>query len=312
MREDSGQPAGGPVSSGLSVGFGDAPRLLARAVHPLLTDRLATERRALDDLARPLRRGSSLAVLGLQPGAGRTTVAGLLAHLLAVLGSTRVLAIDADTTGPGLRERLGAGPAGSLHAVFAGLRLEPPGRMRLPSGPPSFRWVSQHLAGDGRLGVLAAAANERGRPLPAAYYVATVGRFGRWYRAIVTDTPAARTADVLPGVIASAHRIVVVGTPDGPGLGELRRTLDFLASAGAHSPTICVLVAGRGDARPSLRRARATLGRAVHVLPFDAHLAAQEPLDWTALSGQTRRAAFGLACASVAGLAERVGQEPPG
>lgn len=297
-----------PAGPGVAPSARQVGRLLAHALDPRLTDRLVIERRMFDDLAHPLRHGTSIAVVGSQPQAGRTTVAALLAHLLAVLGRTRVLAVDAGTNGTGLRERLGVGPAGSLHAVFAGLRLEPPGQLRLPPGPPSFRWVSQHLASDGGLAVLAAAANERGRPFPAGHYAATVSRLGRWYRAIVTDTPVGPTAEVLPGVIRGARRVLAVGTADESGLATLRDTLEWLAAAGSDdllAGTTCVLVArGRGS-RLSSGRARAVLGLPVHALPPDDHLASPVPLDWTMLSDRTRSAALALAAACVVGRIEK-------
>ncbi|MGH3937821.1 MAG: hypothetical protein ACRDTG_04175 [Pseudonocardiaceae bacterium] len=320
------------TGQGSSYGPFGVGQLLTRALDPRLTGRLTAERRALDELARPLRRGSSIAVVGLQPAAGRTTVAGLLAHLLAVLGSTRVLAIDCDTRGPGntrspddarssgdthhpgLRERLGAGQAGSLHPVFAGLRLEPPGQLRLPPGPPGFRWMSQHLAGTEGPALLAASAGERGRPFPAAHYAVTVGRFGRWYRAIVTDTPAGPSADVLPAVIRRANRLVAVGTADEKGLSGLRATVNWLGSIRPGDlrrlTTVLVAQPGASGLRPD--QAQTAVGLPVHVLPPDVHLASQAPLDWTALGERTRRAVLALAAAAVADLAEPLGKKPMG
>ncbi|MFD7653967.1 MinD/ParA family protein [Actinosynnema sp. NPDC059797] len=281
-------------------------RLLGQAVNPVLTSRLLEVRRQQELLTRSLLRGSALSVVGAEAGAGRTTVAALLASLLAEYGPTRVLAVDVDTRTPGLRQRLDASTGGSWHAVLAGFRLERP-RPDTPPVPASvgLGWVRQHLAHSDGPDVLSVAPQEAGRPLGAQQYAVAVTRLGRWYRAIVTDTPADLATGVLPGVLRRADRIIVVGTATQQGMTAMLAYLKHLhATRPLTLPGLvrCVLVEPPGQATLVYPYARQALGLPLHVLPYDPALAEGRPPLWDALREVTRRAALRLAVEVTDGL----------
>lgn len=279
-------------------------RCLALAANPWLTQHLLTLRDQSELLAHPLRHGTSCAVVGVEPGGGRTTVAALLASLLADYGTGRVLAVDTDTTSPALRIRLGAGPGGSWNAVLAGLRLEAPGQMTMPMrGPAGFRWIHNNLARAEGLDLLAVAPHEHGRTLEGRLYVAALTRLGRWYRAIVTDTPVG--TGIMPGVLSRADRLIVVGTLTPGGLSAMHT---FLQRIHAVRPLMtsgfarCVVVQPEGGANVNVERIRENLGLPMHVIPRDPALEHGQPLRWGMLRETTRRAALEMATSTVAGF----------
>ncbi|MDQ6773786.1 MAG: hypothetical protein M3024_12495, partial [Candidatus Dormibacteraeota bacterium] len=92
-------PAAAPREAPQRAG-GDSPRTAAA---PGRQPRPAPAPRADPGLAAtPLRRAVTVAVVSIDRGAGRTTVATLLATRLAALRPDRVAALDADTAGAGL------------------------------------------------------------------------------------------------------------------------------------------------------------------------------------------------------------------
>lgn len=279
-------------------------RWLERAADPWLTPRLTTLRRQRDRLEQPLRRGTSIAILGMEPKAGRTTVAWAFAELLAEHGPTRVLAVDTDTRGPGLRERLGAGSGGSWHGVLAGFRLEPPGTIPLPPGPVGFHWTRRHLTQTSGADLVATAPEEAGRSLTAHQYAAAITRLGRWYRAIVTDTPVWPSAPALPGVVNRADRIVIVGTADSRGaygVLECLRQVNAIRSVTAAGLARCVLIGTADGKQLNPHIVRSVLKLPVHFVPHDESITASQPR-WSALRDRTQRSFLELVTSTIAGL----------
>src|SRR6266542_4201586 len=132
---------------------------LLRAVDPRLTAQLRVERQRSAALSARLRPGSSIAVVGIPPRAGRSTVAALVA--LARYQRPRVLAVDTDRAG-GLHARLAVRLGGSAHPVLValGVRADPAGSQQAQAG---HLWFRQQLAAVDQVMLL---AGDHPRPEP--------------------------------------------------------------------------------------------------------------------------------------------------
>lgn len=283
---------------GWSVG-----RAALRAFDPRLTARLRTEHERDGILSAPMRRGSSIAVVGLAPGGGRSTVAALLATALGQYQGRRVLAIDAAGTG-GLYRRLALRSSGSTGAVLVGLGIRGPGSAGPGSNgarrtPLGWRWLRQQLSISQDVLLLASDPSTGEPPMTPEEYLATVRALGRYVPAMVSDTPALTGDPVIPAVVAAADRVVIVGSGDDQGVEAVKSCVPWIAAVRQHQAegsVVGLLVSGRTvpPANP---------GAPLFVLPYDPLLAnGLHPIRWYDLGVRTRDAVLGVVAHLVRGL----------
>ncbi|MEU0547833.1 hypothetical protein [Micromonospora sp. NPDC005979] len=230
------------------------------------------QNRELADLAAevqsPVHTGRRIAVASVQGGAGKSTVAALLASVFAARRADPVLAADADPYEGSLTWRLGVPSEPSLHQLAPGLLAARGGDLRelaplLPRTGTGL-WVLP------------------GGTTNANLCTAVTRALSRLFAVTVTDCPPGLEARTPAGVMADAHAVVLVAaaTPDGVRgtYQALRRIVDDGYGAWLDR-VIVVLSAGNPHGRSTLdqRAARELIGQTgvpVVALPYDRHLAA--------------------------------------
>jgi MinD-like ATPase involved in chromosome partitioning or flagellar assembly len=252
--------------------------------------REATARAEL--LRQPVTTIRRLTVLGVRGGAGKTTVATLLATTLASSRHDRVLAVDATPDLGSLALRAGASsprPAGAIGQAVGPVR--------------SFAEAEGHLGrGDSGLWLLTGAEDEAAGRLDLAAYQSAVAALARFFAVLVTDCGPDLGSDLNLGVLLDTHALALVtpATVDGvvgahQALDRLRRT----PAAGLVARTVVVLSTQTPHTEGvDLRRGTRTLashGVRVARLPYDRHLAAGARIHPGLLGDRTRTAAIGLA-----------------
>jgi Mrp family chromosome partitioning ATPase len=278
-------------------------RVAVRALDPRLTARLRAERDWDRILSARLRPGRSIAVVGLAPGSGRTTTAALLSVALARYQGRRVLAIDASDS-DGLHRRLAVHTGTALHAVLVGLGVRGTDPAVPQPGAVGQRWLRRALAGAEDVLLLARDPAVAEPALSPDEYPAVARALGRYVSVMVTDTPPLSGRSVVPAVVATADRVVVVAPDDEQAAEWVQRCLPWLGSV-LRDP-LPDAVAGL-VVRRSRRRSGGTptgLDVPVSALPYDPALSSGlSGLRWRGLSPRTRESVLALAARLVGGLA---------
>lgn len=243
------------------------PRRLGRALLDLVTGAAAA--RELADLAAdaqlPVTTGRRIAVVSPRGGAGRTSVAAVLACVFAARRADHTLVVDADPGVGSLAWRLGVPPTGDPTTL---------GHRLLAARGGTFADVEAVLP--------ATAMGLRVLPGGAAVPAELTQGLSRYFAITVVD--GART----PSPDAHVAVLVTPTTPDG-----LRSTCAAL-DAWTGGPVVVALVdrdRARLDPDPALGR----YGVPVVVLPYDRHLAAGAPIRPDRLRAATHREATRLA-----------------
>jgi MinD-like ATPase involved in chromosome partitioning or flagellar assembly len=292
-----------------AAGAGRRPRLslgraLLRAFDPRLTAKIRVERAQFTALSTKLRVGSSIAVIGLAPGSGRSTVTALLSLALAQHHTPRILAIDAGEGG-GLYRRLARWPDGSAHEVLVGLGIRgTDGQDPRPSSV-GYRWLRQRLALADEVLLLAGDPALREAPLSTEEYPAVLRTLGRWFSAVITDTPRLSNESIVPAAVSQAERIVVVGPADDQGVHWVTTCLPWIESVSggpAAERTVGVLVQQRDPGAERSSPPLTEAGVPLFTVPYDRHLAQPAPVSWDALSPAVTGAVNALAARVVTGL----------
>ncbi|MET8278699.1 hypothetical protein [Micromonospora sp. NPDC005174] len=228
--------------------------------------------RELADLAAevqaPVHTGRRIAVASVQGGAGKSTVAALLATVFAARRADPVLAADADPYEGSLTWRLGVPSDPSLQQLAPGL---------LAARGSDLRALEPLLPRTGTgLWVLP------GGTTNPNLCTAVTRALSRLFAVTVTDCPPGLEARTPAGVMADAHAVVLVAaaTPDGVRgtYQALRRIVDDGYGTWLER-VVVVLGAGNPHGRSTLIHgaARELIGQTgvpVVVLPYDRHLAA--------------------------------------
>ncbi|MGW6688097.1 nucleotide-binding protein [Streptomyces sp. NPDC054961] len=252
-------------------------------------DRLRTVR------TTPLRRCHRIAVIGLTPGAGKTTTAAVLGSLFAAERADRVIAVDADLESGTLGRRVERETTATVRGLVTELaRLET---------YADIRGFTSRMPGG--LEVLADGGAERaadGRSFDDQEYRRVMELLGGQYPLVLTDSGPVLANSPLPAVVALAHQLVLVATPSVEGAGGASTALTWLEAHGFQElarRSIVVVSGVRGTGR-MLRVDEVvahfrTRCRGVVAVPYDAHLAAGGTLDPDALRRRTRAAHLELA-----------------
>jgi MinD-like ATPase involved in chromosome partitioning or flagellar assembly len=269
-------------------------RRMTRGVRRAVGATAANEVRMTADvesvLGRPVASCRQIAVTSIRGGAGKTTVAGLTATVIAQYRQDRVLAVDADSELGSLPLRLGVGPERSLHDLAS-------------THPRTFDEAARYLARttDG-LWVLSGTAGGRiSRELDLATFQAAAGGMTRYFAAAVIDCGAGLLPELQRGILADAHSQVMVtpGTVDGA--LSARGALEWQARSGYQhllTRTVIAFVTHTPHVDADLTRAAQMLsvgGMPVVHLPYDRHLAAGTAVESARIGQETRAAAIRVA-----------------
>jgi len=241
-------------------------------------------------LARPVSVCRQIAVVSIRGGAGKTTLAALIAGVIAEHRQDRVLALDADPAMGSLPLRLGAQPQHSIHQMAA-------------AQPRTWEETAGFLAQTGpRLWVLPGTTGDllAGELDPDVLWSA-FGPVSRFFSTSVIDCGAGIFGPVQRSVLRTAHAQVLVtpGTVDGA--LSAKSALDWYAAnglGGLLSRTVVALVSHTPHADADLDRTRAMLsggGLPVHHMPYDRHLAAGTAIEPARIGAATRSAATRIA-----------------
>ncbi|MFL6056760.1 MAG: hypothetical protein ACJ72W_28265 [Actinoallomurus sp.] len=300
----SGPPQVGPPMTGGPIAardlvrrsaYGDPlVRRMSRGVRRAVGAAAANDVRQAADveavLNRPVPSCRQIAVTSIRGGAGKTTVAGLTATVIAQYRQDRVLAIDADSGLGSLPLRMGVGPHRSLHDLTS-------------AQPRSFDEVSRYLAQttDG-LWVLSGTAGGRiAGELDLGTFRAAAGAMSRYFAATVIDCGAGLLPELQRGIMADAHAQVMVtpGTVDGA--LSAHGALDWQARNGFDHllpRTVIAFVTHTPHVDADLSRAAQMLssgGLPVVHIPYDRHLAAGTSVESARIGHETRAAVIRIA-----------------
>jgi MinD-like ATPase involved in chromosome partitioning or flagellar assembly len=228
--------------------------------------------RELADLAAevqaPVHTGRRIAVASVQGGAGKSTVAALLASVFAARRADPVLAADADPYEGSLTWRLGVPSDPSLQRLAPGL---------LAARGSDLRALEPLLPRTGTgLWVLP------GGTTNPNLCTAVTRALSRLFAVAVTDCPTGLEARTPAGVMADAHAVVLVAAATPDGVRGTYRALRRIVDDGYGEwleRVVVVLSAGNPHGHSTLihNTARELIGQTgvpVVVLPYDRHLAA--------------------------------------
>ncbi|WP_329245971.1 AAA family ATPase [Actinoallomurus sp. NBC_01490] len=243
-----------------------------------------------DGLRQPVTTIRRIAVCSVRGGAGKTTVAALVASALARHRQDRVLLIDADPGLGSLPLRFGRSGTPSLRDL-AGRR------------PTSFDEVAPHLTRtDTDLWVLPGVGGEMAdRPLDVATYESVTSMLTRFFTIVVVDCGAGMVGELPEAILAGAHACLHVTPATSDGAIGVGHALEWMGrnGFGALVPrTMAVFATHAPHARPDLDQATGLLhdnGVGVAYLPYDRHLASGGVLIPGLLAESTRTAALTIA-----------------
>ncbi|MFF0519159.1 CpaE family protein [Actinomadura nitritigenes] len=236
-------------------------------------------------MQRSVPSSRQIAVASVRGGAGKTTMAALVATELARHRADRVLAADADAELGSLPLRLGVRSQLSLFELAA-------------QNPQSFEEAARFLTRtpDG-LWVL---SSTRGGRIAGEFTLETfetaLSAVSRYVAATVVDCGAGILTEVNRGVIAGSHGLVLVtpGTVDGA--LSARGALEWFVSNDQQDVlrrTVIAMVSHAPQVGADLQRAHQMLaawGLPVVAVPYDRHLATGSSLELGRVSAAARMA----------------------
>ncbi|WP_369829027.1 MinD/ParA family protein [Mycobacterium sp. E3247] len=252
----------------------------------------ARQRATLDRVNQPVRGAFSIAVLSQKGGVGKTTTAIGLGATLATVRGDRVIAVDANPDFGTLSQR---GPNETRSTVRDVL---------LDENIVRYSDIRRHTSqGSSRLELL---ASERDPVTSEAFsdndYRGVLSVLRRFYNIILTDCGTGLVHSAMSAVLDEADVIVVVASPAIDSARSALATLDWLEQNGyGHlaAQTTVVLSASRpgptGLDVDLLASHFVPRVRALHIIPFDDHLAEGSEINFDLLSRQTRHAFLELA-----------------
>jgi MinD-like ATPase involved in chromosome partitioning or flagellar assembly len=234
-------------------------------------------------LGGPVRSCRRIAVMSIRDGAGKSSIAALLAGTIQGHRDDRVLAIDADPGLGALPLRLGvAENTNSLHDVVA-------------ARPRSWAEASPFLART-ETGVWVVEGTSHDE------YRSGAGLLSRYFSVSVIDCGAGMETPLHKSVLRSAHAqvFVVPGTQDAA--AGAQPALHWLQENG-HDPVVAVVAH-----TPDVERARDVLGTDTVIVPFDRHLSAGTTISPERVGAATHTAIARIAAQSF-GRAQREGTQ---
>ncbi|KAB2388830.1 nucleotide-binding protein [Actinomadura montaniterrae] len=248
---------------------------------------------------QPVIAGLRIAVTGIHGGAGKSTIAALLAVAFARYRQDRVLALDLDPEFGSLPFRLG---------VSGGRSLRDLARAGLGTAP--FEELEPYLARLGeRLWTLTGSPGwRRGSDGDAAVVYGSAGLpLSRFFGVTVIDCGGGLRSDLHRAILASAHAQVFVTPATALGAASASRALTWLQAAGFSDLVGRTLVVftertPHGGSPVNIAHVRASLskvGSDAFLFGFDRHLAVETIVDSRHLGHSARVTTTAIAAASI-------------
>ncbi|MFI0484008.1 MinD/ParA family protein [Actinomadura sp. 9N215] len=231
----------------------------------------------------------------IRGGAGKSTLAALIAGVIRHQRGDQVIAIDADPGLGSLALRLGVTASSSLRHLAA-------------SAPRTWEETATHLecTHDGLFVLPAVPRGTVVDELTYEHFQRGTGPLHRYFSTAVIDCGAGLSAELQRGILATAHAQVFVTPCTADGVVSARAALDWLAVNG-YGPllrrTVIALVAHTPKPDTDLERASQILGAdglPVTYVPFDRRLATGVAINPERLRPPARTAATRIAVAAFA------------
>ncbi|TDD65744.1 MinD/ParA family protein [Actinomadura rubrisoli] len=231
-----------------------------------------------------------IAVTSIRGGAGKSTVAALVAGIVRQHRSDRVIAVDADPGLGSLPLRLGVNAPSSLRHLVA-------------ARPQTWDETAAYL-GRTQEGLFVLPATSRGMvavELDHQTFQTATAQLGRYFSTSVIDCGGGLSGELQRGILAGAHAQVFVAPGTVDGALSARAALNWFAQTGLTAllyRTVIALVAHTPNPDADLERARQMLsvgGFPVVQIPFDRHLALGISIAPERVGAATRAAATRVA-----------------
>ncbi|WP_342318478.1 MinD/ParA family ATP-binding protein [Corynebacterium mayonis] len=241
----------------------------------------------LERIRTPLKGDYRIAVMSLKGGVGKTTTTVVLGGVLAEARGDRVVAIDANPDLGTLAQRVAAPGSATIRDLLAA------------EDTSSYSQVKSYTTqAKSRLEVV---GSERDPAVSEEFsesdYREAISILRRHYSVILTDCGTGLMHSAMGGVLDLADTLVLVTSAALDGAQSAAATLDWLNLHGYEqlAANSVVVVSSPPQQRSAIDlerlvghfRART---RAVHVIPFDAHLAEGGSVDLDLLARSTREA----------------------
>ncbi len=279
-------------------------RRAGRALRRVFASSPAAETAAVTQAAhaiqQPVTTGRQIAVSSIRGGAGKSTVAALLALTFAHYRSDPVLAVEADPALGTLPHRLGAREVRWSGSDLAQI-VDPSMLITDLTG------YLLPFAGGGWL--LPGSQGAIGTRLDIDTYRVVMTSLRRHFAATVVDCETL-PAEVARTALVTTHARVLVTPATPEGVAATRSVLDWIGGLhpGLLPTTVVVLTHSSPDSGVDVRKAAEHLGAggaAVLPLPYDRHLAAGGAIRTELLGERTREAAARIAAEAMNRAASR-------
>lgn len=219
-------------------------RQAASALNPLLGRDLQAYLAARSAFAAAPSQPATVAVVGMTPGEGRSSVAALLAATITAYSQRRVQVLDPTA---------GDAEPGRSAAALLGSDVPAGGWLRLMAATARSPMVHRRaLAASGTPGAaVPVLSNPPGMRCGPAQLVRTLQALRQRADVVVIDTPADPNAPVLAGVLPHVDHFVMVVRGEGAVDRRLHTVLGWLAERTRTPYTASAVVVGRGLGSPN-------------------------------------------------------------
>ncbi|MEV5649091.1 AAA family ATPase [Nocardia sp. NPDC052254] len=271
-----------------------------RAVHHMsggaINPGMSAEEMRLQELVarirQPVRGDYRIATLSLKGGVGKTTTTMGIGSIFASIRGDRVIAVDANPDFGTLSQRVPLQTRSSVRDLLLDQSLISYGDVR--------RHTSQATS---RLEVL---ASERDPAASESFsedeYRQVLRVLQRFYNIILTDCGTGLMHSAMAGVLDLAHSLVLISSSAIDGARSAAATLDWLSLHGhdhlVRNAVVVINLPREGSPNVAIQHLREYFlarCRAVHVIPYDPHLAEGAEIDLARLGKNTKRALVELA-----------------
>ena len=272
----------------------------ATGLNPGMSTRETGHRTLIEQVSQPVSGGPfSVAVLSQKGGVGKTTITVGLGATLAATRGDRVVAVDANPDFGTLAQRGPDATSSTVRDVLLDEHVDRYSDMR--------RHTSQSSS---RLDIL---ASERDPATSEAFseadYRGVLQVLQRFYSIILTDCGTGLVHSAMAGVLQTVDAVVVVASPAIDSARSAWATLGWLERQGySHlvpGATLVISASRPGELGLDLDQLTSQFlprVRAVHVIPFDDHLAEGSEINLELLHANTRKAMLELSASIVDGF----------